>query len=258
MNVLELVISNDTLFTEQDSIRSSNSDRSFDTDSGKDRIVFFPQEASVAKAEPIASTAFQNDSIDPNELGRKVSSEVLDDGYAGITVDDDSPYAEVRAAVPSTDNPVIPQNTIRMWTLGFIMTTIGSAINMLFSMHSPSIILTTFVTSILAWPLGKAWARFLPDVRIFGKYGGPSLNPGPFNLKEHTLITVMGNVSFGGGNAYATDILLSMNNFYGTDFGWGFGLLAIWSTQCIGFSLAGLAKKILVTPSTMILSLIHI
>lgn len=252
MNVLELVISNDTLFTEQDSLRPSNSDRSFDTDSGKDKIVFFPQEASVAKAEPIASTAFQNDSIDSNELGRKVSSEVLDDGYAGITVDDDSPYAEVRAAVPSTDNPLIPQNTIRMWTLGFIMTTIGSAINMLFSMHSPSIILTTFVTSILAWPLGKAWARFLPDVRIFGKYGGPSLNPGPFNLKEHTLITVMGNVSFGGGNAYATDILLSMNNFYGTDFGWGFGLLAIWSTQCIGFSLAGLAKKILVTPSTMI------
>ncbi|AAS50928.2 ABR156Wp [Eremothecium gossypii ATCC 10895] len=172
--------------------------------------------------------------------------------FTDVLVEDDSPYPEVRAAVPSFDDTTMLQNTVRMWTIGLLMTTIGSAVNMLFSMHAPSMAVSTFVTSMLAWPLGRFWARWVPNVRIFGRFGGPFLNPGPFSLKEHALITVMGNISFGGGAAYATDILLSMNMFYKRDYGWLFDLLAIWSTQCIGFSLAGLCYKILITPPLMI------
>ena len=119
------------------------------------------------------------------------------------------------------------------------MTTIGSGINLLFSLHAPNASITTFVTSIIAWPLGLAWAKTLPNWKIFGC----ELNPGPFNIKEHTIITIMANVSFNGGAAYATDILLAQNKFYFQDFGWGFDLLAIWSTQCIGFALGGIARK---------------
>ncbi|CUM55232.1 uncharacterized protein AC631_00988 [Debaryomyces fabryi] len=173
---------------------------------------------------------------------------ILDDDYAAVTVEDDSPYAEVRASVPSSDDAELPQNTIRMWVLGMIFNTIGSALNLLFSLHSPQIILTTLVTSLLAWPFGMAWAKFIPNIKIFGA----PLNPGPFNIKEHTLIVIMANVSFGGGAAYATDILLSQNKFYNQDFGWGFDLLAIWSTQCIGFALGGLARRVLVNPASMI------
>lgn len=86
-----------------------------------------------------------------------LGKEVLTDEYAAVIVEDDSPYAEVRAAVPSSDDALLPQNTIRMWTLGLIFTTIGCALNLLFSLHQPSIIITTFVTSILAWPVGLLW-----------------------------------------------------------------------------------------------------
>lgn len=43
----------------------------------------------------------------------------------------------------------------------------------------------------------RLWARFVPQIKIFGL----SLNPGPFTIKEHVIITIMANV--GSGSAYA-------------------------------------------------------
>ena len=82
-------------------------------------------------------------------------NDIMEDEYAAVHVEDDSPYPEVRAAVPSTDDPTLPQNTIRAWVIGLILTTVGCGMNMLFSFHSPSFAITTFVTSILAWPIGN-------------------------------------------------------------------------------------------------------
>ncbi|CDO93557.1 unnamed protein product [Kluyveromyces dobzhanskii CBS 2104] len=185
-------------------------------------------------------------------LSEQLSNQIAEDEYADIAVEDDSAYPEVRAAVPSVDDPTLPQNTVRLWVLGMLMATVGSALNLLFSLHSPSIHLSAFVTSILAWPMGKAWDKIVPNVRLFGRFGGPYLNPSPFNLKEHCLIQIMANVSFGGGEAYATDIFLAMNNYFGADFGWGFDMVTVLATQCVGFALAGIAKDVLITPGSMI------
>ncbi|RKP28914.1 small oligopeptide transporter, partial [Metschnikowia bicuspidata] len=185
--------------------------------------------------EVVQSTEF--DPIDSH-----VAAKISNDEYAAIVFDDDSPYPEVRASVPPTDDPTVPQNTIRMWVLGFILCTLGCGMNTLFAFHSPSFAITTLVTSIIAYPLGRGWALIMPNINIFGA----PLNPGPFNLKEHTIITIMGSVSFGTGAAYATDILTAQNRFYNSDFGVGFAISAILSTQLIGFSLAGLARKVLV------------
>lgn len=189
---------------------------------------------------PVALVVSKSQEYDP--IDHAIAAEISKDGYAAITVEDDSPYPEVRASVPSTDDPLIPQSTIRMWVLGFILTTLGCGMNLLFSFHAPAFSITTYVTSILAYPLGRGWQYIMPDIKIFGM----PLNPGPFNLKEHTIITIMGSVSFGGGAAYATDILLAQNKFYNSDYGVGFAICAILSTQIIGFSLAGMARKILV------------
>jgi OPT oligopeptide transporter protein len=115
---------------------------------------------------------------------------------------DDSPYPEVRAAVPNTDDPTVPcvnprtiltaylQNTIRMWTIAFIFCTLGSGINMLLSLRRPSIVITSIVAQLLSFPVGKAWGTYMPEweFTIFGKR--IQLNPGPFNIKEHCLIVV--------------------------------------------------------------------
>lgn len=56
------------------------------------------------------------------------------------------------------------------------------------------------------------WAKFFPDYR-FKLFGNEmSLNPGPFNVKEHTIITMM--TAAGSAASYAIDILLAQELFY--------------------------------------------
>lgn len=165
---------------------------------------------------------------------------------------EESPYPEVNSAVPLGDDPSIPANTIRAWFLGMLFVTFGSGLNMLFSLRQPSIQITSIVAQLCAYPIGCAMAKWLPT-RRFSFFGIPwTLNPGPFNKKEHCLITVMANVSFGGGAAYSTLTIEAMRGFYGINWGVGFGILFTLCTQLTGLGLAGLFRKWLVTPSAMI------
>lgn len=84
----------------------------------------------------------------------------------------------------------------------------------------------------------------------FGKQW--TLNPGPFNVKEHTVIVMMANVSIQGGVAYATDVLLAQEIMYKQHFGWGFQMLLVITTQCVGFGMAGIVRRFLIWPAAMI------
>lgn len=79
-----------------------------------------------------------------------------------------------------------------------------------------------------------------------------TFNPGPFTIKEHTVVTLMANVSF--GYAYSTDALLALQGkpFYNRNLGWGFSLLFTLSSQLIGISLAGIFRRFLVWPAAML------
>ncbi|KAL4069408.1 OPT oligopeptide transporter [Scleroderma citrinum] len=164
--------------------------------------------------------------------------------------DDESPYPEVRASVASVDDPTIPVNTFRMWFLGLFYTIFVSALNQFFSMRYPSVIITGIVAQLTALPLGKGLERILPTThfRTFGYTW--SLNPGPFTIKEHVLITVMANLVVSG--AYATDIIATQRTFYNENFSNAYGFFLVLATQLIGFSMGGLLRRFLVYPSSMI------
>lgn len=84
-----------------------------------------------------------------------------------------------------------------MWVIGTLFTIIGAALNQLFSMRSPTISVSTLIAQLVAYPIGNFWGRYMPN-RTFTTFGRKwTLNPGPFTIKEHTLITIMANVSFG-------------------------------------------------------------
>lgn len=76
------------------------------------------------------------------------------------------------------------------------------------------------------------------------------LNPGPFNVKEHVLITIMANC--GAGTAYAVDIIVIQRVFYKQDFGFLANLLLILTTQLVGYGMAGILRRYLVYPAAMI------
>jgi len=156
--------------------------------------------------------------------------------------EEDSPYPEVRAAVRNYDEDV-PCNTVRAWTIGLLLILLGASMNTLFSLRSPSISLGSLIAQVIAWPMGHGWTRFMPE-KTFETFGIRwSLNPGPFNIKEHAIIVVMANVSF--SVAYATDIILAQVVFYRQDFGLLFQMLLTISTQSLGYGIAGMMRKFL-------------
>lgn len=156
--------------------------------------------------------------------------------------EEDSPYAEVRAAVRNYDEDV-PCNTVRAWVIGLSLVVVGASMNTLFSLRQPSISIGPLVAQIIAWPIGHAWGRFMPK-KNFTTFGLTwTLNPGPFNIKEHSIIGVMASVSF--SVAYSTDIILAQLIFYKQNFGIWFQLLLTISTQSLGYGIAGTMRKYL-------------
>ncbi|KAH8078046.1 OPT oligopeptide transporter [Cristinia sonorae] len=163
-----------------------------------------------------------------------------------VLLEDDSPYPEVRSAVANTDDPSIPASTIRVWIIGLIWAIIIPGLNQFFFFRYPSVTVSGVVAQLLSFPIGRLWARIIPNVKIFGA----ELNPGPFSVKEHVLITVMASV--GWQSAYATDIVAVQRVFYNQNFSFAYQWMLVMSTQLIGFSIGGIARRFLVQPPSMI------
>lgn len=101
---------------------------------------------------------------------------------------------QVRAVVRNYDVDV-PANTIRAWVIGLVLCTLGSGVNMLFSLRNPSVSITTYVVQLIAYPIGLGWDLVMPD-REWNLFGLKfNLKPGKFNYKEHVVIVAMSNVS---------------------------------------------------------------
>ena len=124
----------------------------------------------------------------------------------------------------------------------FLFIQVGSGLNQFFSLRQPSVTISALVAQLLAFPLGCAWAKWMP----LG-----ALNPDRhFNIKEHGLITIMANVSI--GSAQATQIIEAVVKFYDMPSHGGFEVLLCITTQLFGFGLAGLASRWLVSPASML------
>jgi hypothetical protein len=141
---------------------------------------------------------------DPNASALDLGSQTVTMSFKLTDMDlaedeEDSPYAEVRASVSNMDDPEMPTLTFRMWFLGLILVLIGTCLNTFFNFRYPAPYFMPSVVLLIAYPLGKALAFLLPIrtwvlPRILG--GGKfTLNPGPFNVKEHVLIYMMANVA---------------------------------------------------------------
>ncbi|KAL5360526.1 small oligopeptide transporter [Aspergillus floccosus] len=166
-----------------------------------------------------------------------------------------SPFPEVRAVVPEKDDPSMPVNTVRMWFLGFVFTILGSGINQFFSLRYPSVHIVSLVAELLAYPCGVFLAKVLPLTTIrLGPLGTFCLNPDRhFNIKEHAVIVIMSNVSFGYGSADATNIIQAASSkFYNFGLSAGFSVLVVICAQLLGFGVAGLAAPWLVEPASII------
>ncbi|KIY45482.1 OPT superfamily oligopeptide transporter [Fistulina hepatica ATCC 64428] len=208
-----------------------------------------PKSTSFELDRKKGSTGYQSD-IDTESQTDHSSSRPESRNSTGIEFDDDSPYPEVRAAVASVDDPTIPCNTFRMWTLGLFFTVLVCGLNQAFTLRYPSLYITGVVVQLASLPCGKLWERIVPKYQ-FNFFGYKwSLNPGPFTVKEHVCITVMANVVVNG--AYATEITSTQRMFYDQELTFAYEVLLALGTQVLGFSLGGLLRQFVVWPSSMI------
>jgi OPT family oligopeptide transporter len=131
-----------------------------------------------------------------------------------------SPIEQVRLTVPTGDDPTLPVWTFRMWTIGLFSCALMSFLNQFFSYRTEPLIVTQITVQVASLPIGHFMARVLPrrsfPVPAFLGGGEWSLNPGPFNMKEHVLISIFANAgyAFGNGNAYAVGIVDIIRAYY--------------------------------------------
>jgi len=161
-----------------------------------------------------------------------------------------SPYAEVRAVVDNHDDPTIPASTVRAWIIGLVFVGAGAFINQFFSIRYPGIVVGSNVAQLLAYPAGKLFDSVLPNwsFNFFGY--NISLNPSPFNMKEHMVITIMANVGFGAPYTNYVVFVQYIPRFFNMPWASNFGyqILIGLSTNFIGYGLAGLTRRFLVYP----------
>ncbi|KAL5790221.1 hypothetical protein ACOSQ2_005109 [Xanthoceras sorbifolium] len=173
--------------------------------------------------------------------------------------DDDeelSPVEEVRLTVTNTDDPTLPVWTFRMWFLGLVSCALLSFLNQFFSYKTEPPVITQIIVQVGTLPIGHFLAAVLPNTkfRISG-FGSKlfSLNPGPFNIKEHVLISIFANAgsAFGSGPAYAVGIVTITKAFYGRNITFLASWLLVITTQVLGYGWAGLLRKYVVEPAHM-------
>lgn len=126
---------------------------------------------------------------------------------------EDCPIKQVDLTVPKTDDPTIKVLTFRMWVLGIGSCVLLSFVNQFFWYRSQPLTVSSISAQIAVVPLGHLMARTITD-RVFfkGKRWEFTLNPGPFNVKEHVLITIFANS--GAGTVYATHVLTAVKLIY--------------------------------------------
>ncbi|KND03315.1 OPT family small oligopeptide transporter [Spizellomyces punctatus DAOM BR117] len=157
----------------------------------------------------------------------------------------------VAAAVEETDDPATPVITFRFISMSIFWAVAVSGINQYMWFRALPIQLQTVAVQLLSFFMGKFLERALPTTKyhlpLIGEW---TMNPGPFNKKEHCLINVFANAGF--QSAYAVDIVVIQRAWYKQNWGAAYGILLVLTTQMFGYGIAGICRNILVYPPSMI------
>ncbi|KAI9364147.1 OPT family small oligopeptide transporter [Pilaira anomala] len=140
------------------------------------------------------------------------------------------------------DDTSLPCYTVRVFVTGIALACLSSSVYQLMVFKPVGLPLTNTFMLMIAYVFCNAWARYLPQ--------GRWLNPGPFNVKEHTCIYVI--VSAANTSAYATHILAAQNLYYSNAPGPAGSIFLLLATQMVGYGIAGQLRNFLVYPINMI------
>ncbi|KAK3218773.1 hypothetical protein Dsin_012743 [Dipteronia sinensis] len=160
---------------------------------------------------------------------------------------------EVALIVPETDDPSMPVMTFRAWFLGLTSCTVLIFLNTFFTYRTQPLSISSILMQISVLPIGKLMAKTLPTKQYSLLGRSFSLNPGPFNIKEHVIITIFAScgVSTGGGDAYSIGAITVMKAYYKQTLSFLCAVLIVLTSQILGYGWAGMLRRYLVDPVEM-------
>lgn len=171
------------------------------------------------------------------------------DGEEAISEDDprvrDIP-AYVRRVVSFTDDPELPTITFRYFVLTIIFVVPGAFLSMMSHYRTTYAPYSVFFVQIASSYVGVWLADILPawTVKVPFTPWGFSLNPGPFSVKEHVLVTI----SAASGATYNLGYgPISMAELYfGQRVDPAVAIFFMWGIVWTGYSFAAIARQFLI------------
>ncbi|CAO1626698.1 unnamed protein product [Parajaminaea phylloscopi] len=146
---------------------------------------------------------------------------------------------DVRDITDTVDDRSECANTLRMWVLTLAISTVVTGVDALFQLRYPTVTVGSLVAVLVTWPVGLAWARWLPTHRV--------LNPGPFSRKEHACILMFTNITI--TTALTNKLAAEQIHFFGIDVGVGRVIYMNLICYLLSWGWQGLAEDILVRPA---------
>ncbi|XP_042426388.1 oligopeptide transporter 7-like isoform X1 [Zingiber officinale] len=178
------------------------------------------------------------------------SAASVEEEETGEHVLENSPVEQVALTVPVEDDPSTPALTFRMWVLGTASCVLLSFLNQFFWYRKEPLSITAISAQIAVVPLGHLMAATITDRVFFRESRWEfTLNPGPFNIKEHVLITIFANS--GAGSVKAIYVVTAVKIFYRKHINFFVSLVVVITTQVLGFGWAGIFRRYLVEPAAM-------
>ncbi|PPQ96839.1 hypothetical protein CVT26_006008 [Gymnopilus dilepis] len=153
----------------------------------------------------------------------------------------EKPEAVAIQVISTRDDPELPVLTFRALFLGVGLSAFSSVLGTIYTFKPQNASVSQLFCLIIAYILGIGMAA-LPRHGLW-QY----INPGPFNIKEHTVIVIMSSTA--SSVATAMEIIAALDLFYDIRLNSAAAVFSIFATQMLGYGMAGLLRTLLVYPT---------
>lgn len=152
---------------------------------------------------------------------------------------------QVRQIINLTDDPTLLTITFRYFVLSALFVIPGAFLSQMSHFRTTSAPYSVFFVQIACHYVGHFLAKILPawTVRLPGTSWSFNLNPGPWSIKEHVLVTVTAASGATYNLAYAPIVLAEL--WYGTRINPAVAIFFMWAIVWTGYAFAALARQIL-------------
>jgi hypothetical protein len=216
-------------------------------DPNTDQIIPIPQIDSLLN--PDSKEGLQNTSVEVGEEKVEPGSGTSADDSSSALDDDDPAIRDipsnVRRIVSFEDDPTLPTLTFRYFVLTLLFVIPGAFLSQMSHYRTNYAPYSIFFVQICSNYLGQWMAAVLPPVQVKIPFTGLgfNLNPGPFSVKEHVLITISAASGATYNLAFMPVSIASL--FFNETINPAIAIFFMWSVVITGYSFAAISRQFL-------------